>query len=373
MPRATFTICRPFGIPVRIGYSWLGLFLVVMLWLAMDFYPQRYPTMPPVRLWTLSALATLLYLGSLLLHEFGHALAAKQFGIPVHSVELFILGGVARMAGFTRRPRDEFVMAAAGPLVSAVLAAGFTAAYIVCWYGLDWRVGLVKILWHVAGFNTAVMIFNLLPAYPLDGGRILQGVLWWLTGRRALSAGIAALVGGGLAMLLVTGGVVTLLLRGASGGLGGVWLIALGLFIGYSAFRGYQSVRTLERIGHLTAAEAIDEFVRPLPAQQPPQTDEAAAIHYYSAKHEEAAPVVPLLDEHGRAVGMLIRYAAESPVELPTQPIDDRHRVAATMPLLETIAAMNEIRTPWMVVEDDQGRYLGTVTNASLHRLLRRR
>jgi len=366
MPRATFTLCRPFGIPVRIGYSWLGLFLVVMLWLAMDFYPQRYPTMLPVRLWTLSALATLLYLGSLLLHEFGHALAAKQFGIPVHSVELFILGGVARMAGFTRRPRDEFVMAAAGPLVSAALAVAFTAAYIICWYGPHWRVPLVGMLWHVAGFNTAVMIFNLLPAYPLDGGRILQGVLWWLTGRRALSAGFAALVGGGLALLLILGGVVTLVVPGGPSGFMPIWMIALGLFIGHSAFKGYQSVRTLEQISQLTAAEAIDEFVRPLPAQQPSQTNEPAAVH-------QAAPIVPLLDEYGRAVGMLIRYASEAPVELPTQPVDDRHRVAATMPLLETIAAMNEIHTPWVVVEDDQGRYLGTVTNASLHRLLRRR
>jgi len=350
MPKSALTICRPFGIPVRIGYSWLGLFLVVMLWLAVDFYPKRYPEMPSVRLWALSSLATLLYLGSLLLHEFGHALAAKQFGIPVHSI-----------------------MAAAGPLVSAALAVVFTTAYIVCWFGLRQHVPLVKMLWHVAGFNTAVMIFNLLPAYPLDGGRILQGVLWRLTGRRALSAGIAALVGGGLAMLLVTGGVVTLLLPGVSGGLGPVWMIALGLFIGHSAFKGYQSVRTLERISQLTAADAIDEFVQPLPAQQPSQTNPAATIHDHSAKHEEAAPIMPLLDEYGRAVGMLIRYQVERSAELPTQPVDDRHRVAATMPLLETIAAMNEIRCPWLVVEDQQGCYLGTVTNASLHRLFRQR
>ena len=117
MAAGSLRICSPLGIPIRIHYSWWLILFPVLFTLGRTIYPWLYPHLSEGSLWTMAGLATLLLFISLLLHEFGHAVAARQFDIPVHSVELFLLGGAARMMGFTRRPRDEFLLAASGPMV----------------------------------------------------------------------------------------------------------------------------------------------------------------------------------------------------------------------------------------------------------------
>ena len=131
MSVGSIRIGSPLGIPVRLHYTWWVIFLPVLFMLAQTLYPRMYPLAEPSTLWTMAAIATVLFFVSLLLHEFGHALAARRFGIPVHSVELFALGGAAKMIGFTRRPRDEFIMASAGPAISLAFAALTAGAYAV--------------------------------------------------------------------------------------------------------------------------------------------------------------------------------------------------------------------------------------------------
>ncbi|MBN2584273.1 MAG: site-2 protease family protein, partial [Planctomycetes bacterium] len=348
--------------------SWLILFAVVFWNLAKSYYPKYFSDLPSETVYLLSLIATVLYLGSLLLHEFGHALAAKAFGVPVLSVELFALGGVARMGGFTRRPRDEFVMAAAGPVVSLVLAVVFAVVAAICEFILVSPPVVVDLFWRVAQFNTAVMIFNLLPAYPLDGGRLLQGVLWWMTGRRTLSAGIAAAAGFVLAAAMIALGTYFYVTEGRLD-VGTIWPIALGVFIGSAALGAYRSTRNVERMGRMTAGQAIDPNVQAVVVETTQPQSGPVRI-------QTALPVVMLLDEQGRAAGALVapgkaRNLSQYDGDWPTVVLEAERRVPETMPLLETIDRMSRMGTFWIVVENAEGGYVGTVTTPGLRQMLR--
>jgi Zn-dependent protease len=356
------TLFRIFGIPVRLGISWLILFAVVFVGLAQSYYAHSFG-LSSGRIYVMSLVATVLYLGSLLMHEFGHALAARAFGVPVLSVELFALGGVAHMGGFTRRPRDEFVMAAAGPTVSLVLAALFAVAAAAS-FVLQLPSVIVDLWTKVALFNTAIMLFNLLPAYPLDGGRLLQGMLWWLTGSRTLSAGIAAAVGFLLAATLVAVGLFYLRTEGPS--IGAVWPIALGGFVATSALGAYRSTRNVDRMSTMTAGQAVDPNVQTIDAA-------AAADPASPVVVQTNLPLVLVLDDQHRAAAVMVppgnlRQARDT--EWPTVLIESDRRVADSVPLLEAVDRMGRMNTFWLVVEDAQGRYIGTVTTPGLRQMM---
>jgi Zn-dependent protease len=315
----------------------------------------------------MSLVATVTFLGSLLAHEFGHALAAKAFGVPVLSVELFALGGVARMGGFTRRPRDEFVMAGAGPAVSLVLAVLFGVAAVVGGFVFRWSPVVVDLLQKSALFNTVVMAFNLLPAYPLDGGRLLQGALWWMTGRRTLSAGIAAGAGFVLAAGMIGLGLYFTLRHGL--GLRTIWPMALGGFIVTSARGAYRSTRNVERMGGMTAGQAVDPQVQAIPAVAPEGPGGPLVV-------QTSLPLVLVLDGEGRAAGVMVPpgnggRSSGLDGDWPTALLEPDRRIGDSLPLLEAVDRMGRLNTFWLVVEDAEGRYVGTVTMPGLRHLLR--
>lgn len=375
MSVGSIRIGSPLGIPVRLHYTWWLIFFPVLLTLAQSIYPEYYRDLSPASLWTMAGLATVLLFVSLLLHEFGHAAAARKFGIPVHSVELFVLGGAAKMIGFTRRPRDEFVLAAAGPLVSLAFALISVVLFVLLRYGFGLASPLVDVLVHVAAFNLATVAFNLIPAYPLDGGRVLQGILWHVTGSRSRAALAPAAIGA-----LVAGGLIGYGLWQARLSLqsvdsyqsrqylmAGVWPAVIGVFIGWSSLRSYRGVCQTERIAAMSVAEALDDRVRPI-----------AATMALAAARQEAftagAAVVPVLDGDGRAEALLVREAmaidAATVAEVAEQ-ILPAARVPATADLFNAALTMARSGDPWLVIEDPDGRYLGMLTGESLRAALR--
>ncbi|HOI54213.1 MAG TPA: site-2 protease family protein [Phycisphaerae bacterium] len=367
MLKRRLTLFRLFGIPVRLGVSWLILFAVVFVGLAQSYYTDSFG-LSSRQIYLMSLVATILYLGSLLMHEFGHALAAKAFDVPVLSVELFALGGVARMGGFTRRPRDEFVMAAAGPTVSLILAVLFAMAAAVSVFVLQLPPVIVDLWQKVALFNTAIMLFNLLPAYPLDGGRLLQGLLWWLTGRRTLAAGIAAAVGFLLAAALGAVGLFFLLTQGLN--IGTVWPIALGGFVATAALGAYRATRNVDRMSAMTAGQAVDPNVQTIDAAA--SADPASPVVV-----QTTLPLVLVLDDQHRAAAVMVppgnpRHVPGADSDWPTALIEPNRRVADSSPLLEAVDRMGRMNTFWLVVEDAQGRYVGTVTTPGLRQMMQR-
>ncbi len=246
--RRRFELGSFFGIPLHVDVSWFLVLILVSWSLATRLFPLQIPGLP---LWTYGVMgvgAAVLLFVCVLLHEFGHSLVAKSYGIPVHHVTLFMFGGVAHMSLDPKRPRVEFFVAVAGPVVSLAIAVGcfWLSRLMVAWLpavvahslaGL-YLTGLVM-LRYLALVNVAIILFNLLPGFPLDGGRILRASLWaWLKDVRRATQ-IASWFGTGLGVVLLALGAFWLL---EGRWVNGLWYILLGLYLREAAKASYENV-----------------------------------------------------------------------------------------------------------------------------------
>ncbi len=214
-------IGRLFGIDVAIHPSWFFVLVLVTFTLATSFFPVGYQDWGPVATWGAALSATLLLFGSVLAHEFGHSLVARSQGIPVRGITLFLLGGVASLERDPDTPGREAWMAIAGPLVSVAIAAGSLGLALV----LPGPEQLVAVLLYLGLANAVLVVFNLLPGFPLDGGRVLHALLWWRSHNLLRATKQAAVVGQVFAWAFISLGALQLF---GGGGFGGVWLALIG-------------------------------------------------------------------------------------------------------------------------------------------------
>jgi Zn-dependent protease len=251
-------IARVIGIPIYLHFSWLIIFGLIVWTLSTGYFPARYPNLPASSNWANGLVASLLFFVSILLHELGHAAVALRSGLRTRSITLFIFGGVAHLDRDPEDGRAEFWMAAAGPVVSLVLA-GF---FYVC-AGLPFMgPGAAAVARYLALINLILALFNLVPAFPMDGGRLLRGVLWESLGK-ARATRIASGAGTFFAFFLMFAGVFSLL-RGDA--LGGVWYILIGWFIKDASVASYQQVRLDEALRGVTVRDAMVAAVETLPS-----------------------------------------------------------------------------------------------------------
>ena len=229
-----------FGIPIHIDASWFLIVAFVAWSLSNGHFPAQYPGLGAAVYWMMGGTAALLLFACVLLHELGHSLIAKRYGIPVARVTLFIFGGVAQIGGDPARPFVELKVALAGPLVSALIAA--TCFIVAGWIPVLSPLHLVAvaILRYLALINTALILFNLLPGFPLDGGRILRAVLWAWSGSFRKATRIASAVGSVLGVGLLALGVWEVL-KGLWAG--GMWYVMLGFFLRDAALSSYRQAR----------------------------------------------------------------------------------------------------------------------------------
>lgn len=268
---ASVRLGRIAGIEVGLHWSLAIVFVLIVWTLAGQILPSVAPDQPQSAYWLVSALAGLLFYVSLLSHEMGHALVARGLGVRVEGITLWIFGGVARLRGEAATPGAEVKIAIAGPVVSVVLAVVFGAAT----FALDATAGPPLIeggcAW-LAGSNAMLLLFNLVPAFPLDGGRLLRAWLWQRRGDRNRATSNAALLGRICAFLMIGLGLVALFAQGA---LSGLWLIFLGWFL-MSAARNEESSVLMRgalaglRVGDVMSSNTtvapgwitVDEFMR---------------------------------------------------------------------------------------------------------------
>src|SRR3989441_6540489 len=177
MTRQDIPLGRIMGIPIGLDYSWFLIFALLTWMLAGNYYPDEFKNWPPLLYWFMGAVTAIMLFVSVLLHELGHSVVALRYNIPVRSITLFIFGGVARIEGEPPSALAEFFIAIAGPLVSFALAVFFYAVQPVV-SGSQPLWGLAK---YLAYINLALVLFNLIPGYPLDGGRVFRAIGWALS------------------------------------------------------------------------------------------------------------------------------------------------------------------------------------------------
>ncbi|MGZ6214318.1 MAG: M50 family metallopeptidase, partial [Candidatus Limnocylindria bacterium] len=221
-------IGRIFGVQIGLHSSWFVIFLILAYTMAAWSLPRIYPTWNEALYWIIGAAISVLFFGSVLAHELSHAVAAQHFGLKVRDITLFIFGGAASLEGDPQRPRDEALIAAAGPAMSLGLGAVLAVVSLV----FD-QPQLVAVAATLAFLNLLLGIFNLVPGFPMDGGRILHAILWKLRGDRNVATRNAAGVGRMFGYLLIAAGVF-LIFQGDNL-FNGVWLALIGWFLSNAA------------------------------------------------------------------------------------------------------------------------------------------
>jgi Zn-dependent protease len=307
------------GIPVVADWSAAATLLLFTWLLAGDVLPSLRPHHPAVEYWLIGAGTAAVFLLMLLAHELAHAVTARHFGMRVSRITLWMLGGVTELDGQPPSPRADAAVALAGPLTSLTLGGG-SAALTVCTTGM-----LQAAVAWLGAINIFLAVFNLLPAAPLDGGRVLRAALWhWRKDWVAANAGAAA-AGRVLGMVLIGLGIVEVL----AGAIAGLWLALIGWFVLVNA-AGERYVATVDIVGGLTLADVMTPVDRSVPDWW---TVQRALDELVS---EPPATLLPMLNFAGQATGVI------TAAELQRVPVGDRdevrvrelrHRpVAATLP-----------------------------------------
>ena len=222
------------GIDIHIDSSWIIIFVLVTWTLAAQYFPSQNPNWPLLLNWSLGIIASILFFTSVLAHELSHSLVAIHQGEKVRNITLFIFGGVAQIGEEPDKPLKEFLIASVGPLTS--IAIGIISG-IVWWLIHEISLPFASIFRYLAIINIALALFNLIPGFPLDGGRILRAIIWGLTKNVKLATKIASLSGKVVAFLLIFWG-IKLIVSGLT--LNGIWMIFIGWFLYNAATSSYR-------------------------------------------------------------------------------------------------------------------------------------
>lgn len=314
------------GVPVRIGWSWFVILGLIFWSLASSLFPATYPGLSGTAYLLMAAIATILFFASLLFHELSHTLRSQREGVPVRSISLWLFGGLSEMEEPLPTPAAEFRVVIAGPLASAVLAVVFFGI-AAGGRALDLPVAVVGVADYLARLNALLLAFNLVPALPLDGGRLLHALLWWRSGDRSTATIHAAIAGRTFAALLAAAGVASLL-SGSS--LNGVWFLLLAWFVFDAVRREVLAARASLSLAGLR--------VRDLMASDVLTVDPAATIDDFArtlgpSPTHAAYPVVA----GGSVVGLLVLRNAGA------VPLDRRGsvRVAEVMLSVDRVAVLH--------------------------------
>ena len=297
---ASFRLGRVFGIDVGANWSWLIVFALVLWSLATSVFPSQDKGLSHAAYWGMAAAAAVSFFAAILLHELGHALVARREGVAIEGITLWLFGGVARLRGRMPSARAEFRIAIGGPLVSVAIA---TVLLLVAGLAPLPKAVDGTIFW-VGYINAVVLVFNLIPALPLDGGRILHSGFWAWRRDLVWATQIGTTIGRGFGILMIGAGIASFVLGIAAGGL---WLAVVGWFLNMAAQAEAQQVIARERLRGVRVHDLMVDH----PVTVAPDLTIGEVIDEVAREHRHSTyPVV----EDGRAVGLLpFRCLARTP------------------------------------------------------------
>jgi|WetSurMetagenome_2_1015567.scaffolds.fasta_scaffold93700_2 Zn-dependent protease/CBS domain-containing protein len=258
MTRHNIPLGKIVGIPIGLDYSWFVVFALITWMLAGSYYPTEFKDWSVALYWFMGAVTAIMLFVSVLLHELGHSVIALRYKIPVRNITLFLFGGVAQIGAETPSAIAEFVIAIAGPFVSLFLATFFylVQPFVV---GMEPLLGLAK---YLAYINLALVLFNLIPGYPLDGGRVFRAIVWSITGNMRRATIMAAKVGRFFAFLFIFAGVWQMLSGNFGGGL---WIAFIGWFLDNAASTQLHQVMFQGLLSNHTVSQAMSTHCPSVP------------------------------------------------------------------------------------------------------------
>ena len=372
-------LARVFGIRIGVDVSWFFV-LFLIIWQLSGYYDD---VAPDSNTFVLAVVSALLFFLSILLHEFGHAWVAIRNGIPIEGIDLWMFGGVAKLGRDADSPGLEFRIAAAGPLVTLLIAAlclglgtavsSGSDALDSAQFDVNVTGATTAVLGYLTTINVLLLAFNLIPAFPLDGGRIARAIAWKITGDRNKATRFAARLGRFGGWVMVAGG-VALFLSGDS--VGGIWLAFIGWFLASAARSAEAQADIAGRIEHLRVADVMDAEPVAIPQDWPLADAEQQFFLRYGW------PWFPVVDSSGRLVGVVSREAVESVPgpERTTRPVssvmarDDGSsglRVRLDEPLENLLGQEGLARLGAIMAVDGEGVLRGIVTIDAVRRALR--
>lgn len=279
------TLFKLLGFDVQVDLSWVFIAWLIVWTLARDYFPHKFHDLSDSSYWVMGIGGALGLFLSIVLHELGHSFVARKDGIAIKGITLFIFGGVAEMEGEPPTPRSEFRMAIAGPIVSILIAIICYPLY-VSGRRFGWPVELTGVLFYLSWINGLLVVFNLVPAFPLDGGRLLRSFLWNRKHSLRQATRITSNLGSAFGLGLVFVGILSVFYGNV---IGGVWWFLIGAFLRSASQMSYQQLMIRKAL----EGEPIGRFMQLAPVAVPPSISVDDLIHDYIDKyHFQMFPVL---------------------------------------------------------------------------------
>ena len=278
------TLFKMLGFEVRVDASWLLIAFLITWSLAVGVFPNELPGLLTGTYWWMGIAGALGLFGSIVIHEFSHSIVARHYGVPMKGITLFIFGGVAEMEEEPPNPKTEFLMAIAGPLASVAIGGVFYAISAAA--RTSWPIEFLAVVGYLSSTNWLLAGFNMIPAFPLDGGRVLRAALWQRSGNLVRATRTAAFAGSSFGTLLIVGGVLQLLWGNF---VGAVWWFLLGMFLRKVSTASYHRVL----LQSVLKGEPVRRFMnRNLVSVPPDITVQDLVDNYIYKYHRKMFPVV---------------------------------------------------------------------------------
>ena len=361
------TLFKLLGFDIKLDLSWVFIAVLISWSLAAGYFPSKYHGLSQTSYWFMGIAGALGLFVSIILHELGHSVIARRFAIPIQGITLFIFGGVAEMEEEPPNARAEFWMALAGPAVSILIA-------IACYplYTLGARAGwppeAVGVLYYLSWMNGLLAAFNLVPAFPLDGGRLLRAILWGRQGNLRKATKVAAGIGSAVGVGLIVMGIISLL-----GGnfVVGLWWFLIGLFLRNASEMSYRQMIVRKAL----EGEPIERFMKRDPVWVPASISIGELVHDYIYKyHYQMFPVM----RDSKLLGCISTKQVKTipredwdryPVQGFVTPCATANSVNPKTDAIQVLALMQRTGNSRMMVID-QGRLVGVITLKDLLQFL---
>jgi Zn-dependent protease len=355
-----FKLFKLFGFQVNVDLSWTVVFVLLSWTFAVNWFPQARPGLGTGTYWAMGVVTALLMFLSIVLHEVSHAMVARRFGLPIRGITLFIFGGVAEMTEEPPTAKSEFLVAIAGPIASIVIG-GFCLALWAAGQVGGWPGPVVSIAGVLAWINVTLVIFNMVPAFPLDGGRVLRSVLWQWKGNLRWATRVTSGIGSAFGTALIIFGVVNFI--ATRGDFSGAWMALVGFFLRNAARLSYQQLLLRTAL----EGEPVARFMKTDPVTVPRHLSVRELVDDYFLRHtHKLYPVV----EGDRLVGCVTTADIK---RLPREEWDrqtvgaiaqrqcEENTIAPTTDAMAALAAMSRGRASRLMVVDGD-RLVGILT-----------